>query len=566
MKIGKDFPSRLLAAAVARMPEHRREWGEAMKAELACLQDSGCRWGFAVSCLSAALFPPGRFESISLISVRGIVAALAAVAFIGFALAVPEISGAGLAWAYTIYGIAVLVIPTALFGNLLVLAGVVFVVTGHARGWKPWPRTPWLRSWGRLAVEVVFGLLNPLLYLAVLVTAFALRPPGSELWFKPLIMTAWTLLFAFWIARACGAAFNPQSRLARVGVRALLLASLACLLAFTLKDAWLFMETTREEGSLQARFLNLLRLCPLYLIPAMLLWDYLCFSSMAPPIGKDQEEPARRARGFFLLPDPASRFFIVLAVVGSVVTLALAAHRRSEGSVRQLVITHQKSIVSASARYKLDPRLVASIVYVTHRDHLSPFRETIERLIIHAWGMNLQRRGPGNERWEDIGTDENPILNVALDISVGIAQIKPRTAQTASLLATGLTADTLPDTVYHEYRNVEPVGEGWPSRVAAQVAMPSPIPVPATRRSVALMLLKPESNLDTCALILALYEKQWEAVNPDWSIRQRPDILATLYQIGFARSKPHGAPRSNAFGARVQQVYEQAWLNELFKG
>jgi hypothetical protein len=77
------------------------------------------------------------------------------------------------------------------------------------------------------------------------------------------------------------------------------------------------------------------------------------------------------------------------------------------------------------------------------------------------------------------------------------------------------------------------------------------------------MLLNAETNLETCALILALYQKQWEAANRDWSIRARPDILATLYQIGFARSKPHAAPRSNAFGKRVREVYEQPWLNEL---
>ena len=76
------------------------------------------------------------------------------------------------------------------------------------------------------------------------------------------------------------------------------------------------------------------------------------------------------------------------------------------------------------------------------------------------------------------------------------------------------------------------------------------------------MLLRAESNLETCALILALYQKQWEAAHRDWSIRARPDILATLYQIGFARSKPHGTPQSNAFGARVREVYEQPWLGE----
>jgi hypothetical protein len=91
----------------------------------------------------------------------------------------------------------------------------------------------------------------------------------------------------------------------------------------------------------------------------------------------------------------------------------------------------------------------------------------------------------------------------------------------------------------------------------------SPIPVPAERQIVANALLDPRSNLAMCALILALYQNQWEAINPEWSLRQRPDILATLYQIGFARSKPHGAPRSNDFGRRVREVYEQPWLGEL---
>jgi hypothetical protein len=133
------------------------------------------------------------------------------------------------------------------------------------------------------------------------------------------------------------------------------------------------------------------------------------------------------------------------------------------------------------------------------------------------------------------------------------------------VLATGKTPDTMEPPEFYEYRGVEPVGDGWPPSVTKHLQMKSPIPVPANRRTVAQMLLNTESNLDTCALILALYQKQWEATNPSWSIRNRPEILATLFQIGFARSKPHGAPRSNAFGNRVRQVHEQQWLGELFQ-
>jgi hypothetical protein len=120
----------------------------------------------------------------------------------------------------------------------------------------------------------------------------------------------------------------------------------------------------------------------------------------------------------------------------------------------------------------------------------------------------------------------------------------------------------LPKPLFFSYADAEPVGEAWVLAASAQPRA-SPIPVPAPKQDVARSLLKSESNLATCALILSLYQQQWESASPDWSIRQRPEILATLYQIGFARSRPHGAPRANAFGRRVREVYDQAWLREL---
>ncbi len=554
------------------MPAERSEWGVAMLAELAQLQHPSIRWQFALSCIRVALFPPrkardgGLLQTIMNHKMKSIITTIGAAALISLILVQPELGGAGLAWAYTIYGIVFLAIPAVLFADLLLLAAVVWAVAGHARGRQPWPKVPaFLRRWGRLAVEIVFGLINPVLYLAILTTALPLNPhnmAGTEWWLAPLTTSAWILLTAFWILRLCGAAFDPRSRAVRAGVRTLLLASLACLLVYIVKDAWLLVETQWSSAPLHTFLLNILRLCPLYLIPAVLLWDYL--RSTATSAGQAGETAGQR-HGFFLLPNRASRVAVATVVGVAIVTFALAAHRRSEASVRKLVSDHRASIRAAATRYDVDPRLIASIVYVTHRDQLSPFRDSLERLIISAWAMNLQRRGPGREKWEEIGTDENPMLNLALDISVGLAQIKPRTALTASVLATGRTPDNLPRPAFYEYRNVEPVGDGWTLPATAQTTLSSPIPVPAERRAVARMLLDAESNLETCALILALYRNQWEATNRDWSIRERPDILATLYQIGFARSKPHGAPRSNAFGSRVRQVYEQPWLGELLE-
>jgi hypothetical protein len=477
-----------------------------------------------------------------------------------------ELGGVGLAKAYAFYGMAFLLVPAFSFAHVALLAAVVWGVACHSRGRQPWPYLPaLLRRWLRLAVEIAFGLINPVLYLAILTPSlpgFSFPGLRSEAgWWLALTTGAWILLTAFWALRIFGAALDLRSRGVRAGVRALLLASLACVLLYSVKDARLLLGTDTGTASPFALPLNFLRLCPLYLIPAVLLWDYL--RSMSTPSG----QAIGRRHSLFLLPDRPARLAVAGVAVVALASVAFAAQRRSDAAVRKLVSDHRESIRAAGARYDVDPRLVASIVYVTHRDQLSPLRDTLERLVITAWAQNLRRQlGIGSpDRIEEVGTDENPLLNRALDVSIGLAQIKPRTAQTASVLATGRKPDDLPKPAFFSYRDVEPIGDAWVLPAAARPSAIAPIPVPAERHIVASALLDAESNLETCALILALYQSQWEATNRDWSLRGRPDILATLYQIGFARSKPHGAPQSNAFGRRVRQVYEEPWLSELLE-
>jgi WD40 repeat protein len=54
---GRDGARALLAVAVWLLPAGRREWGQAMRAELACISSASARWGFAVGCLRAAVWP-----------------------------------------------------------------------------------------------------------------------------------------------------------------------------------------------------------------------------------------------------------------------------------------------------------------------------------------------------------------------------------------------------------------------------------------------------------------------------------------------------------------------------
>ena len=75
-----DPPGRLLAAAVAALPERRREWGRAMLAELAEVRGRSARWRFALSSARATLWlpPAGGWPVLALVA-GAVVASVAAV-------------------------------------------------------------------------------------------------------------------------------------------------------------------------------------------------------------------------------------------------------------------------------------------------------------------------------------------------------------------------------------------------------------------------------------------------------------------------------------------------------
>lgn len=75
-----DPPQRLLAVAVALLPERRREWGRAMTAELAEVRGRSARWRFALSTVRATLClpPAGRWQALVLVTGAGVAATTAA--------------------------------------------------------------------------------------------------------------------------------------------------------------------------------------------------------------------------------------------------------------------------------------------------------------------------------------------------------------------------------------------------------------------------------------------------------------------------------------------------------
>ena len=161
-----------------------------------------------------------------------------------------------------------------------------------------------------------------------------------------------------------------------------------------------------------------------------------------------------------------------------------------------------------------------------------------------------------------------------LDLSVGVAQIKPRTAMSALVIraaADGLYHDDLlwPRILraavnYKDYRELPRLGNRWQLPGATFASLESPFAGPVPKSEVVKQLFDDRQNIEMCALILALYAAQWEAANPTWSIRGRPEILATLYQLGFERSWPKRDPRPNRFGERVAEVHRSRFIQGSF--
>ncbi|SNT63367.1 hypothetical protein SAMN05421812_11575 [Asanoa hainanensis] len=77
---GSDAPGHVLAVVVATLPEHRREWGAAMTAELAEVRGRPARWRFALSCAGAALrLPPlGGAPTLVLVAALAVAAPIVA--------------------------------------------------------------------------------------------------------------------------------------------------------------------------------------------------------------------------------------------------------------------------------------------------------------------------------------------------------------------------------------------------------------------------------------------------------------------------------------------------------
>ena len=186
-----DPPARLLAAAVAALPDGRREWGLAMTAELAEVPGRSARWRFAISGVRATLWlpPAGGWPVLALVA--GAVVAAVTVAGPAVGAAMP--------------GLAVFAVAfTGLVGALAVRA------VARPRRLRPPAPVPAVLVAGGVAASIAATVI----FLRREPTTVESLPPGWA------VFLAVVLAGCLWAAVAARRALGTNRRAARLGAAA----------------------------------------------------------------------------------------------------------------------------------------------------------------------------------------------------------------------------------------------------------------------------------------------------------------------------------------------------------
>lgn len=147
-----DWPARILAAAVRRMPDERGEWGAAMQSELAHIRQPLKRWQFVWGCARVALFPPAYRGSAMNASLKHWLTVFSLAAVLALQYAVPAAVEHG--WDQPIRVGSVTI--GMLSGGWLIFALIFTLIVYRRAGGEPQPMRGWLMTFGAAAL---FGVL-----------------------------------------------------------------------------------------------------------------------------------------------------------------------------------------------------------------------------------------------------------------------------------------------------------------------------------------------------------------------------------------------------------------------
>jgi hypothetical protein len=209
-----DGPAWLLVGAAATLPADRCDWGAAMAAELAQVEDRGARWRFAAGCARAALMPPGGDWAAVAVAGALAVAATAATALATWA-ALPAGRVFGLVFVGLVGGLATLAVARSRralgTGPGWVVAGLGLAGVGACAAATTWYLAEY-PAYARPHPRGAAVSLPPVTAVALAVALagclwLALRPPR---WLLPDRRARW---FGVGMAVALAAGFLLSSRL-----------------------------------------------------------------------------------------------------------------------------------------------------------------------------------------------------------------------------------------------------------------------------------------------------------------------------------------------------------------
>jgi hypothetical protein len=288
--------------------------------------------------------------------------------------------------------------------------------------------------------------------------------------------------------------------------------------------------------------------------------------ALAESIRAKPEAPARR-RWWIAVPLSA------LLVATLFAPFWLSIPRVTHEQAINLLDEHRGQIVQVAQEMDADPRLLAGIIYVAHtRDHPRWTGDLIERIGLEAWSNQMY-------------SFSNPFGSPLVDPSVGLCQIRPVTAiQTLDLFSGNATGGNVRVTGsapllkmgqqmvmfgYVPWQGVPEVA-AFRSEHVGRIASPAlrlwlgPLSksIPPLTGNLQQILAGDLHNLRLAALMIRVLQFQWREAG--YPIYDRPDILATLYNIGYERSYPHAEPKANDFGRRVAAFMDSEDCRRLF--
>lgn len=393
---------------------------------------------------------------------------------------------------------------------------------------------------------LIYGLILPVWYFA----SIRMRH-GFEIWEvgphanNPLTIligagcTVWLLGKVFAAARG--------GRALRFGGRTDRLFAAAGLLVFAWIEFWLVVNL----GASYSQFRSMAQRDPAFIIwligvlfplPFFLGTIYIYAAALIDAL-KTPAEIVSRGRRILRRASMAAALAIIFAPY--LLSLPRVSHRQA----LRLIEEQRGQIIDVAERADLDPRLLAGIIYVNQtRD-----RPRLTGELIEQFGMQCNR--------SHFITSTSPY-----DCGLGLCGLRPTAlgAINFSMMMAPPTRSSPPIPAPQRPLSMDE----WLQR--RPIVRDLKLNITSIRdssnyyfRSIPNDKLRvPLHNITLAATEIHLLRSQWrDAGRP---IDSRPEILATLYNLGFDLSKPKPDPRPNDFGRRVKAFMESADCARLF--